>query len=235
MKVMNRSWVEEFYKECGREVSLAYNTFNHTNNWGITLATGIVAIVFIAAIKSVGGEITIIYPNLAYWLVVVVAWVIMTRFFIRSCLALVNMYRWNTLIYAASKILSLPDEHPHLSLYERNFIKKVKAYFYDWRSPIPKKKLLWECLRLIWIWFFLILLCLVLWGAITLYGQTLWIVGVLVFLIPTAWEIYSFSIWRGFKHQPLHLDKEPDITNIWLGKNEDAMIERNLRNQGEKM
>jgi hypothetical protein len=127
------------------------------------------------------------------------------------------MYRWNTLIYAASKILSLPANHSKLPLFERNFGKKAKAYFYDWRCPIPLRKLLWECFRLMYIWFFLILLTLILWGFVALYGQTLWLVGLLVFLLPTALELYSLFKWRGFKYQALDLEREPDIATLWPG------------------
>lgn len=214
---MERSWVEKLYQECGREVSLAYNTFNHTNNWGITLATGIVATVFIASIKSVEGQITIVYPNIAYWFAVIIAWVIMIRFFVRSCLALVNMHRWNTIIFATSKLLSLPKDHVQAPIFERNLAKKVKAYFYDWCSPIPMGELIWECLRLIYIWFFLIMLGLILWGLIALSDKQIWwVVGILLFTIPTAWEIISFVRYRGFKYQPVDLEAEPDIGKLWL-------------------
>ena len=215
---MNRTWIEKFYEECGREVSLAYNTFNQTNNWGITLATGIVTLAFITSTKYVDDKVVITYPNIAHWFVVIIAWVIMTRFFVRSCLALVNMYRWNTLIYAASKMLSLPEDHPDVPVFERNLAKKVKAYFYDWRSPIPLRKLVWECFRLMYIWFFLVLLALIIWGIIALHSQTLWIVGVLVFLLPTGWETYAFLVYRGFKYQPLDLESEPDVAKLWLGE-----------------
>lgn len=220
---INRSWVQQFYQECGREVSLAYNVFNHTNSWGLTLTTGIVAVVFITAIDTSGSQVTFQYPNIAYWFAIIVAWIIMIRFYVRSCLALVNMYRWNTLIYASSKILSLPEGHANLSVFERNFIKKVKAYFYEWRSPIPRRKLVRECFRLIYIWFFIILIGLIIWGAIALYdGQMLWIGGILLFLLPTAWETYSFLTYRGFKFKSLDLEDEPDITNLWLGTEEKA-------------
>jgi len=213
---MNRSWVEKFYTECGREVSLAYNTFNQTNHWGITLVTGIVALAFITSIKYVEGELKIVYPNIAYWFVVIVAWIIMIRFFVRSCLALVNMYRWNNLIYAASKLLSLADGHPDALVFEKNFAKKVKAYFYDWRSPIPMQKLVWECFRLIYIWFLLPLLGLIIWGLVVLYEQTLWLLGLLIFILPTGWEIYAFLTYRGFKYQPLDLENEIDVVEIWF-------------------
>lgn len=219
---INRSWVQQLYQECGREVSLAYNVFNHTNSWGITLATGIVAVAFITAIDTNGSQVTFQYPNIAHWYAIIVAWIIMTRFYVRSCLALMNMYRWNTLIYAASKILSLPEGHASLSVFERNFAKKVKAYFYEWRSPIPRRKLVRECFRLIYIWFFIILIGLIIWGAIALYDrQILWIGGILLLLLPTSWETYSFLTYRGFQHQSLDLEDEPDITNLWLETEEE--------------
>jgi len=217
---MERSWIERFYGECGREVTLAYNTFNQTNSWGITITTGIVGAVFIAAIRSAEGKTTIVYPTIPYWFVVITAWVIMTRFFVRSCLALVNMYRWNTLIYAASKILSLPEKHSEMPLFERNFAKKVKTYYYDWQSPTPLRELLWECFRLIYIWFFLILFGLIIWGFVVLDGESLWPVGFLLFLLPTIWEIFSLFTWRGFKYQPLQLEDEPDIATLWPGGSE---------------
>ena len=220
---INRSWVRQFYQECGREVSLAYNVFNHTNSWGLTLTTGIVAVVFLTAIGINGSQVTFRYPNIAYWYAIIVAWIIMVRFYVRSCLALVNMYRWNTLIYAASKILSLPRGHASVPVFERNFAKKVKAYFYEWRSPIPRYKLVRECFKLIYIWFFMIIVGLIIWGAIALYdGQMLWIGGILLLLVPTAWEIYSFLTYRGFKFKSLDLEDEPDITNLWLDTEEKA-------------
>ncbi len=206
------------------ERSLAYNVFNHTNNWGITLATGIVAIAFIASIDTTGSQVTIKYPNMAYWFVVIIAWIIMTRFYVRSCLALVNMYRWNTLIYAASKILSLPENDPNLPVFERNFARKVKAYYYEWRSPIPRSKLVWECFRLIYIWFFAILIGLIIWGGVVLYDmEILWIGGILLFLFPTGWEIYSFLKYRSFKYQSLDLEDEPEITSVWLEAGEETL------------
>jgi uncharacterized BrkB/YihY/UPF0761 family membrane protein len=147
----------------------------------------------------------------------------MVRFYVRSCLALVNMYRWNTLINAASKILSLPEGHASLPVFERNFAKKVKAYFYNWQSPIPRRKLVRECFKLIYIWFFMIIIGLIIWGAIALYdGQMLWIGGILLLLIPTAWETYSFLTYRGFKLKSLDLEDEPDITKPWLETEEEG-------------
>jgi len=105
-------------------------------------------------------------------------------------------------------------------LFERNFAKKVKTYYYDWQSPTPLRELLWECFRLIYIWFFLILFGLIIWGFVVLDGESLWPVGFLLFLLPTIWEIFSLFTWRGFKYQPLQLEDEPDIATLWPGGSE---------------
>ena len=146
-ELKNRAWIEVFLKECGREVSLSYNVFNQTNNWGITLAAGIIGIVFLSAVDTSQGIVTISYPGIISWILIIIAWVIMLRFYVRSCLALVNMYRWNSLIFAANKVLSIPEHHSFINIYYGNFAKKVRAYFYDWRSPIPFRKIAWERFR----------------------------------------------------------------------------------------
>ena len=121
------------------------------------------------------------------------------------------MYRWNSLIFAANKVLSLPEQHSFVNIYYGNFAKKVRAYFYDWRSPIPFKKLAWECFRLMYIWFFIILIGLIGWGAIKLRGEEFWWLGIAVLIIPTAWEVYSFVRYRAFKYTRLILENEPEI------------------------
>lgn len=49
---MNREWLQKFYSECGREVSLAYNVLNYSNNWGVTLGAAVLATGFMSAVKT---------------------------------------------------------------------------------------------------------------------------------------------------------------------------------------
>jgi hypothetical protein len=215
---MNRDWLKQFYGECGREVSLAYNVLNHTNSWGVTLVAGVLALAIIGTVRAENGNINLTYPTIIHWFYVIVAWIIMVRFFMRSCLALTNMYRWNTLIYAAGAILSLPEGHKELPVFERNFIKKVKAYFYDWKSPKHRIDVVWHSLKLIYLWFFLILLALIIWGLVGLERNGVYIIGVLLFVVPTALEIRWFFTWEGLRYEALDLEKEPEITQLWLDK-----------------
>lgn len=96
--MVDRDWIEKFYGECGREVSLAYNTLNQSNNWGITLITAVLATSFIGSMKVESGSLKFYYPTIYHWHYIIVAWVVLLRFFVRSALALLNMYRWNSLI-----------------------------------------------------------------------------------------------------------------------------------------
>jgi hypothetical protein len=211
---MERKWLESFYKECGREVSLAYNVLNQTNYWGITLAVAVVTTCFLGTARLEGGRISLTYPTLLQWYLVIFAWIIMVRFFVRSALGLVNMYRWNELIYSTCKVLSLPDGNPDLPLLNRNLAEKIEAYFFNWKSPQKRRFIVWHSLKLMYLWFFLILLALFIWGIFALEKNALFWVGVSLFITPTIIEIIWFYKWDGLKYQELDLETENAVKDI---------------------
>jgi hypothetical protein len=211
---MERKWLDSFYKECGREVSLAYNVLNQTNNWGITLAVAVVATCFLGTARFEGGSITLAYPTLLQWYLVIFGWIIMVRFFVRSALGLVNMYRWNELINSTCKVLSLPESHPDIPLLNRNLAKKIEAYFFRWRSPKTRWFIVWHNLKLMYLWFFIILLSLFTWGIIGLEKTVLFWVGLILFIVPTIIEIVWFNRWHGLQYQGLELEVEKDLKEI---------------------
>ncbi len=43
------TWIEHFYKECGREVTLAYTTLNQMKNWAIAIVAA-----FVSALVTLG-------------------------------------------------------------------------------------------------------------------------------------------------------------------------------------
>lgn len=216
---MNRDWINTFYTECGREVSLAYDVLNQTTNWGVTLTAAVLGASFISALQlTPSGELEFFYPTTFHWFYAIVAWIVMTRFFVRSCIALVNMYRWNTLIYATSKVLSLSDENPEATVYKRNLARKIKAYFYDWYSPIPRKKVVWNSLKLMYIWFFFILLFLIVWGAIEIDKDWMFWAGIAALIISTGLETCWFFRWRGLKYHKVESENEQQISDLWLNE-----------------
>lgn len=212
---MKREWLEKFYTECGREVALAYNVLNHSNNWGVTLAAAVLATSFMGGVEVKEGKLTVLYPTAIHWIYAILAWIIMLRFFTRSALGLANMYRWNEMIFASSKVLSLPQGHPSLLIYERNCAKKIDAYYYRWRSPLTRRKLIWHNLKLMYLWFFLIVLALIIWGAIALERNWLYYVGIGLFIVPTILESVWFMRWNGLEYEEVELEKEPDVTQLW--------------------
>lgn len=83
-------WLENFYKECGREVTLAYTTLNQMKNWAIvTAAAAISGLAFGTAASN--------FPNVPMFTGTVIVYAFVLRFFIRAIICYVNLIRWNTL------------------------------------------------------------------------------------------------------------------------------------------
>src|SRR5437667_1333397 len=84
------SWLHDFYKECGREVTLAYTTLNQMKNWAMIVAA--------AAISGLSfGTSGRHYPNPVMFVGVVIVYVFILRFFVRAILCYINLTRWNKL------------------------------------------------------------------------------------------------------------------------------------------
>lgn len=215
--MMERDWIQEFYKECGREVTLAYNTVNQTNTWGVTL-TGIVlasGLMGAARIDTATGAITFTYPNTLVWFYVIAAWVIMIRFFVRSALGVANMWRWNELIFASAKVLSLGDSNPSLGVFQRNLAKKAKAYYFDWKIPRTQWQIVWNNLVLMYIWFLLGILALFIWGVIGLNRDVAYYAGLVIFFGTTLFEVWLFRNYHGLQYEDVHPEQEPDLQIVW--------------------
>lgn len=213
---MERKWLEKFYAECGRETTLAYNVLNYSNNWGVTLITGIMATVFLGSLSTKDGVVSFSYPTLYHWLFVIIGWIIMLRFFTRSALALANLYRWNKLNVAIAKLLSLSEYDPLFTTYEKNCVKTIREYYFNWSSPIKRRKLIWSNLKLMYLWPFLLIMVLFIWGICKLEWNIYFFIGMALFIIPLIIEMYFFLNWHGLKYAKVDLDDEPKIADVWI-------------------
>src|SRR2546422_4438514 len=83
-------WLETFYKECGREVTLAYTTLNQMKNFAMIIAGAVLSGVSFGA----GAQN---YPSGPMFVGVVIAYAITLRFFVRAILCYINLIRWNRL------------------------------------------------------------------------------------------------------------------------------------------
>ncbi|MDY6965679.1 MAG: hypothetical protein SVM80_06890 [Halobacteriota archaeon] len=219
---MDREWLRDFYRECGRELSLSYDVINQTNYWGLTVVTAVIVFTIVTSVDTETFKIN--YPMLPQWYIITFAWIIMLRFFVRSSLGLVNMHRWNILSRVISRFLSIPEDHPQAQIFKNNCIQMLDAYYYRWKSPRRLRKIVWDGLKLMYLWFVIAILSLYVWGLIVLPKDNLfWVFGLVLFLIPTSIEIYWMKNYSGFEYEALDEIEDPNITQIWkepMKKNE---------------
>jgi hypothetical protein len=83
------------------------------------------------------------------------------------------------------------------------------------KSPISKKKLIRENLKLMYFWFLLIILILFIWGVSALQRDWLFIAGIALFIVPTGIEAFWFMSTSYFEHETQDLEEEPRITELW--------------------
>src|SRR5947199_10747156 len=90
---LDDAWLRDFYKECGREVTLAYTTLNQMKNWAIVVQAAIIASVASfgrALLQSPKNEAD---PDLSVAIVIgaVLAYLFTLRFFVRAILCYINL------------------------------------------------------------------------------------------------------------------------------------------------
>jgi hypothetical protein len=151
-----KDWLKDFYKECGREATLAYTTLNQMKNWAITVQGAIIAsIVAFSKANAVppydGASISLAFPIAVGS---VLAYVFTLRFFVRALLCYNNLQRWNTLQSKTLEAMLLPRDSVAGSgpLNEAERLaalrQSIQDYYYRWRSPIGRTKQLASNLKL---------------------------------------------------------------------------------------
>jgi hypothetical protein len=182
---LDEKWLEAFYKECGREATLAYTTLNQMKNWAMIVAAA--AISGLSFGTSAGN-----YPSVPMFLGVVLVYVFVLRFFIRAILCYINLLRWNQLqsdCVALNLIdrLPKPGESPRSrGDLERQLRDDIRNYYYGWLSTINRKTQLSSNLKLGFALLFALPLFFMLQGLTSLWtdflvkGMTFFAVGVTV-------------------------------------------------------
>jgi hypothetical protein len=152
----NDDWVRDFYKECGREATLAYTTLNQMKNWAITVQGAIIAAVaaFSKGSAPSAGDAADLRLALPMAFGSVLAYVFTLRFFVRAILCYINLQRWNTLQSAilewkllprdATSAATVGDDAERAAAVRR----KIQDYYYRWRSPVNRAGLIASNLKL---------------------------------------------------------------------------------------
>lgn|GEM_PF-3030878 len=130
-------WLEHFYKECGREVTLAYTTLNQMKNWAVLIVAAVVsAVVSLNKANPASSD-----SELAIYSGSLIVYVFVLRFFIRAILCYINLVRWNNLQHAviAYKLVqptpragASPKATDELKL---DLLTKIQDLYFSWRAP----------------------------------------------------------------------------------------------------
>jgi hypothetical protein len=204
---IDRKFLDTFYRECGREVTLAYTVLNQTNTWAVTFFAAVMGPSLVGLVKkSSSGAFTFEYPNPYFWLFLIFAWGILLRFLQRSALALANMYRWNELATATWEVVALRADHPCQGELNDNLVELVNRLMINWRDPRRRAQVLWGTLKLMYLVPLLVLFVLVAWGIVVLPRDGLYWLGTIAFSCWTVVELAFFVTWNKSRSQALRGD-----------------------------
>lgn len=127
-------WLENFYKECGREVTLAYTTLNQMKNWAVAIVAAVLSAV-VALSKS--GSVPPNAQNLLIFFGAAVAYVFALRFFVRAVICYNNLVRWNNLQSAIInyELVSKSETLQPFTQLRSDLESTIRELYHDWRVP----------------------------------------------------------------------------------------------------
>lgn len=187
-EALDDTWLHDFYKECGREATLAYTTLNQMKNWAMVIAA--------AAISGLSfGSNSSQYPTPIMFAGSVVVYTFVLRFFVRAILCYTNLVRWNVLQADCIELKLLPkvsrSSNTKAEL-ESKLRKDMQDYYFEWLSPISRRSQLFDNLKL---GFYLLLglsLFFMIWGAVVL-RHDFFVRGLFTFaVLNTVLEVSDF-------------------------------------------
>jgi hypothetical protein len=182
------AWLHDFYRECGREATLAYTTLNQMKNWAMVIAA--------AAISGLSfGSNSSQYPTPIMFAGSVVVYTFILRFFVRAILCYINLVRWNVLQVDCVELKLLPKAS-HSSIakpeLENKLRKDMQDYYFEWLSPISRRSQLFDNLKLGFYLLFGLSLFFMIWGAVAL-RHDFFVRGLLTFaVLNTVLEVSDF-------------------------------------------
>lgn len=186
--ILDEAWLHDFYKECGREATLAYTTLNQMKNWAMVVAA--------AALSGLpfGGRSSE-YPTPIMFAGVVVVYTFVLRFFVRAILCYNNLVRWNVLQSDCMELKLVRVNIRPASTVEpedQKFMTDLQNYYFNWLSPLSRRDQLSQNLKLGFYLLFGLALFFMIWGAAALWQHYL-VKGLVTFAtLNTLLEAYDF-------------------------------------------
>jgi hypothetical protein len=185
---LNEEWLHDFYKECGRETTLAYTTLNQMKNWAMIVAA--------AALSGMPfGSKSSDYPTPIMFAGAVIVYTFILRFFVRALICYINLIRWNVLQARCVELKLVSDPiRPGATAEsrEKQFRDALQHYYFEWLSPLSRKDQIFQNLKLGFYLLFGLSLFFMIWGATVLW-QHYFVRGLVTFaVLNTLLEAHDF-------------------------------------------
>jgi hypothetical protein len=133
--IKDPDFIKEFYKECGREVTLAYTTLNQMKNWAIVVTAALMGAFASFWRRGQDGALTEDVTLVAL-VAASLSLLFNLRFFIRASICYVNMLRWNRLQNAIASFKMGTSRKKAIS--ESELIDEIDTYYHRWASPVGR-------------------------------------------------------------------------------------------------
>jgi len=184
-------WLTNYSAQVGNEIGIASSQLHEITNWSIGIVMAVVTAVALSD-KS--------YPQPWTLGVAVVGFMLVMRFFIRSCLSYVNLDKWNNIQRAIIQY-QLSENGPGKERLKESVAKRIEQYHLKWFSPRRIRKLLWSNLKLGYVYLFAItgFLCGLGFGCSDWCKPSTWLLAC-VLLAAVVYEIIIFPRKTYFKY-----------------------------------
>lgn len=199
-EALDQDWLRDFYKECGRELTLAYTTLNQMKNWAILVLAPVLAAVIAMGNTTQAAGVASGNTRLSVAIVAaaVFSYVFTLRFFFRAIQCYINLLRWNTLQSAVVRFKLRPHPGPGADSTEHGLLDAIDNYYHHWRSPVARPEQVASNLKLGFGLVLALPLLLMCWGAYVHWDDLL-VRGLVLFAIGgTVIEVTDFRVSRFF-------------------------------------
>lgn len=196
IQVSEAEWLKLLYGRVDSEFALTRNTVTTTHQWVISLTVaGITAVIAFG-----GGKFT--YPTESSFVAVLALVPLMLRFFVRSCLEYTLFHRLLTIRNLMDKYFYSQYSTPHKSeINKSELLKAIDIYYLGPSSAKKFGKMVWDNLRLAFLWPFLLLIGLV---ALGFANQELTLFVIIVLTLAggiMVLELFWFVTYKRFRYE----------------------------------
>jgi len=192
---IDEKWLNKFYDRVTDLFTLSRESLHNTHQWAISLALG-----FITVILTIDGKENP-FPNELGLIIILLSFPLLLRFFIRSCLECAIQYRFMDIRNTMDKYFSASSEKR--KEIEPLLLEEINFYYFDFKSPRKLLKIIWDNLRLAYLWIFIVWIGLMTWGFISIKETKIIVIVLITVITFVIFEILSFLSYKNLKYKQL--------------------------------